>query len=63
MEKKIKIKNGGNYWKLHKYVVYRTVDGDNWFYGAYDDVEKLNYVLREVPNALFAETENCEAVW
>lgn len=34
------INNMPDYAYNHKFIVYRVVDGENWFYGAYDDVSK-----------------------
>ena len=62
MEKKIKIRNCDSGWNIPKYVVYRPVDGENWYWCSYDDADRVNYALREVPNSVFAETKDCEAV-
>lgn len=32
----------------YKYIVYREVNGQNWFYGAYNDVTKAAGVAAEI---------------
>lgn len=32
----------------YKYIVYREVNGQNWFYGAYNDVNKAAQVATEI---------------
>ena len=34
------IKNMPTYAANYKYIVYRTIDNENWFYGAYNDYNK-----------------------
>lgn len=36
----MKINNMDDYAKTKKYIVFRIVDGENWFYDAWDDFEK-----------------------
>ena len=40
------------YARTHKYVVYRTVDGENWFWGAFDDVKEAFRIAKEIDGAL-----------
>lgn len=49
-----KINNVPDYAKTSKYIVYKEIHGDNWFYGAWDDVRdacraasELNLIVKE----------------
>lgn len=37
----MKINNMPEWSKTRKYVVFRIVDGDNWFYDAWDDFDRV----------------------
>ena len=42
----MKINNLDNYARCKKYIVFRVVDGDNWFYDAWNDFDKaLNQAI------------------
>ena len=49
-----KIKNIPMYAYEHEFVVAREVDGDMWFYGAYDSVEKAENVANEIGGWVFS---------
>lgn len=42
-----------------KFIVYRIVDGENWFFGAYDEVSKALCAAVECRGQI-VETENVE---
>lgn len=44
----MKINRVPQYAADYKYIVYRVVDGQNWFYGAYNDVNKAAQVAAEI---------------
>lgn len=49
----MKIKNCPDYVNKYEYVVAREVDGEFWFYGAYDDIEKAREVAAEINGIAF----------
>lgn len=54
MMRKINVKNVPDYAKDYDYIVARPVDGDLWFWGAWNDEAKAHEVAREV-NGLVVE--------
>lgn len=40
----MKINNLPDYATEYKFIVYRVVDGEKWFYGAYNDYGRAMYV-------------------
>ena len=42
------IKNLPDYAKQYKYVIVTIVDGELWFYGAYNDFNKATDVIKEL---------------
>jgi hypothetical protein len=50
----MKINRVPSYAADYKYIVYRVVNGQNWFYGAYNDVSKAAQVATEI-SGLFVE--------
>lgn len=44
----VHINNLKEYAKKHKYIVARRVDGELWFWGAWDDRNKANEVAIEI---------------
>lgn len=55
---KLTINNLPEYARTHKYVVYRTVDGENWFWGAFDDVKEAFRIAKEIDGALCSVTDD-----
>lgn len=51
----IKINNIPSYAKNYKYIVVTLVDGELWFYGAYNEYEKAKCVSEETPERLIVE--------
>ena len=45
-------------WK-YQYIVYRSIDGDAWFYGAFDSVNEASQVAAEV-HGYIEVTKNVE---
>ena len=52
----MKINNMPNYAKEHKYIVYRVVDGEAWFWGAYDEVHEAGAAMLDIAGCMI-ETE------
>lgn len=46
----------------YKYIVYREVNGQNWFYGAYNDVTKATSVAAEIRGYVAERGDIDEAV-
>lgn len=46
----------------YKYIVYREVNGQNWFYGAYNDVTKAASVAAEIRGYVVERDDIDEAV-
>lgn len=60
-QKKMKIKNLPDYAGLYDYVVYSSVNGEAWFYGAYNSVTKAQEVAEEI-HGYIVEVRNIETV-
>lgn len=60
-QKKLKINNLPDYAGLYDYVVYRSVNGEAWFYGAYNDLTKASQVAEEI-HGYIVEVRNIETV-
>ena len=50
----LNINNIPSYAFAHKFLVYREVDGEYWFYGAYSDGEKAQATAHEINGLLLA---------
>ena len=48
MEKKVEIHNVKDYAVDHEIVVYRKVDGENYFWGAFDDLVEAGQAAGEI---------------
>ena len=56
-----KINNKSSNYTNYKYVVYRVVDGENWFWDAYNNLEDCVNVIHMLgKNARIIESENVE---
>ena len=56
-----KINNKSSNYANYKYVVYRVVDGENWFWDAYNTLEECVNVIHMLgKNARITESENVE---
>ena len=44
------VNNVPEYAHHHRYWVVRAVNGELWFYGAWDDEDRANEVAAELPN-------------
>lgn len=47
------IHNVPNYAYHYIYIVYREVEGENWFYGAYDNSAKAEAVAEEIGGFIY----------
>lgn len=56
-EFKYKVNNLPAYYKDHEYVVITIVDGEYWFYGAYDDDSQIGAWFYEAPRLLVHSSE------
>lgn len=55
------INNCPDYAKHYKYIVARDVDGEIWFYGAWNDEKEANRVAKELgENAMVLDNEDYE---
>ena len=57
----MKINNLPDYAKQHRFIVYRIIDGEKWFYGAYDDVSKVVQVCKDI-NGQAAELSDIDFI-
>ena len=55
-----KINNLPNYAEDYKYIVVTLVDGELWFYGAYNDYEKALLVARETSDRMIVDNSGWE---
>ena len=55
MNRKIKVNNVSEYGKTCKYLVCRVVDGQAWFYGAWNDYDKALEVAQEIDGVVVEE--------
>ena len=46
----VKINNKSSNYANYKYVIYLVVDGENWYYGAYNDLVRCSEILYELGN-------------
>ena len=53
-----KINNLPNYAEDYKYIVVTLVDGELWFYGAYNEYEKAECVVKETDGRLIVENDH-----
>ena len=53
----VKINNLPSYSREYKYIVVTLVDGELWFYGAYNKHEKAECAVNETDNRLIVENE------
>ena len=51
------IQNVAEYAKNYKYIVARRVDGELWFWGAWNDRDKANDVAEELGNGVVLVNE------
>lgn len=59
----ITIRNCGAPCVSYTYVIYRVVEGVNWYYGATDDLARASQICAELgSNARVAESENCNCL-
>jgi hypothetical protein len=47
----------------HKYSVIRNCDGEYWYYGSYDSLERSQEVCNSLCNGLIVESESINAMW
>ena len=55
----MKIKNMPEYAWRCKYIVFRTVDNECWFFGAYDEISKALCAMQECSGSI-CETEEVQ---
>ena len=55
----MKINNLKDYAKNHKYIVYRVVDGEAWFWGAYDELKDASAAMLDIAGCVI-ETEKVD---
>lgn len=48
----VKVQNVASYAKDYKYIVAMSVDGELWFWGAWNDRDKANEVALELGNGV-----------
>ncbi len=60
-QKKLKINNLPDYAGLYDYVVYRSVNGEAWFLGAYNSVAEAQKAAEEV-HGYIEEVRNIDTV-
>lgn len=47
----------------YTYIIYRVVEGVNWYYGATDDLTRASHICAELGSiARVAESENCNCL-
>lgn len=51
------VKNVADYAKDYKYIVARNIDGELWFWGAWNDRNKANEVAIELGNGVVIVNE------
>lgn len=51
----VKVQNVASYAKEYKYIVAMRVDGELWFWGAWNDRDKANEVALELQNGVIVE--------
>ena len=51
------VQNTESYAKNHRYIVARLVDGELWFYGAYDDEDHARTAIDEIGNGVLLFNE------
>jgi len=59
----IKILNCSEYALIHEYIVARFVDGDWWFYGAWDDANQAYEVAIAEDGQVFKTSDVEAEVW
>ena len=47
----------------HKYSVIRYCDGEYWYYGSCDSLERAQEVCNSLDNGQIVESENIEVMW
>lgn len=57
----ITINNASNYASARAYIVYSLIDGEAWFFSAWDDLAKATAQARQF-GLYVAERERCELV-
>lgn len=55
----MKINNLPNYAKDHRFIVYRVVNGEAWFWGAYDEVSEASNAMMDIDGCI-VETEKVD---
>ena len=49
----MKIKNLPDYAEQHRFIVYRSVSGEAWFWGAYDDAGEACEAARDIDGYIY----------
>ena len=53
----MKINNVPEYAWKHKFIVYQTVNGEHWFFGAYDEISKSLCAMNECGGSIIETSE------